>query len=184
MKKSIQYLEVVRPSIEFLLSQRISESIDKEIADTWDIVVTIFKSLNKYLSYDLLFSFQKCIALALCHTNPKIISQAQVILNLSSNLDEKTSKLLKKLGNVNKKSDDVEPNADAKPKQIKVAGSFLNRKSSSSSIPRKSTSSPIPRKSTASPIPHSFVSPATDKPKKQNSLPPDSDSQVSTLKIH
>lgn len=169
MKKSLQYLEVVRPSIEFLLSQKTSEFIEKEIADTWDTVVTIFKGVNKHLTYDLLSSFQKCIVLALCHTSPKIISQAQVILGLGSNLEQKASKLLTELGSFSKKSvvveskGDSKPKADAKSKQVKVSGSFLNRKS------------------TASPIPHSFVSPATNKPKKQTPVPPDPDSQVNPL---
>lgn len=128
-KKSIQYLQVIRPSIEFVLSQKADENLMKEIASTWDTVVTIFKGLNNNLTYDLLSSFQKSIVLALCHTCQEIISQALVILGLAENVDEKSRKLLGELGNITKTSMNIDSIGENKSKHTKIAGSFLNRKS-------------------------------------------------------
>lgn len=128
-KKSIQYLQVIRPSIEFILAQKGDENLMKEIASTWDTVVTIFKGLSNNLSYDLLSSFQKSIVLALCHTCQEIISQALVILTLADNVDEKSKKLLGELGNLTKASINIDTKVENKSKPTKIAGSFLNRKS-------------------------------------------------------
>lgn len=136
-KKAIQYLQVIRPSIEFILSQKVDENLIKEIASTWDTVVTIFKGLNNNLTYDLLSSFQKSIVLALCHTNQEIISQALVILGLAENVDEKSKKLLGELTNFTKTSVDIvdSKTETTKSKSNKIqSGSFLNRKSTTNLI--------------------------------------------------
>ena len=163
----MQYLETVRPSIEFILSRDTDENVGKEIAGVWETVATIFKGLNKYLTYDLLSTFQKSIVLALCHTNEEIVSQTQVILSMANDLDEKASKFLLDIARFKKKSANIDQKSENKPKQVKIAGSFLNRKSS------------------ASLTSHTFASPVTNKHKQKapqkTIVPSDSDSQVNLI---
>ncbi|XP_076381811.1 uncharacterized protein LOC117222982 isoform X2 [Megalopta genalis] len=137
-QKVISYLQVCRPAIELILSSKI-DTINKEIISTWETIVSIFKGLNKLVDYDLLLSYKKAIILALNHRNLGIQSQAVSLFDLMNVLsgnaksifqDIETETCKDKISRrreVTKKTDATEKS----PNQIKMVGSFLNRRSCS-----------------------------------------------------
>ncbi|EFN73980.1 Telomere-associated protein RIF1 [Camponotus floridanus] len=107
----------------------------QKVASMWDCVIKIFKGLNKQLDYELLSSFKETIIIAMNHSNPDLRSLTQSIFEVKDCLDsnakcivdeieEAIEKSYPKSDSVTKKKAETE-----QTKEIHIAGSFLNRKS-------------------------------------------------------
>ncbi|XP_078033803.1 uncharacterized protein LOC144468301 [Augochlora pura] len=137
-QKVISYLQVCKPAIELILSSKI-DATNKEIISTWETIVSIFKGLNKLVDYDLLLSYKKAIILALNHRNFGIQSQAVSLFDLMNVLSGNAKSIFQDIESETckdkisrrregtKKADATEKS----PNQIKMVGSFLNRRSGS-----------------------------------------------------
>ncbi|XP_012282506.1 telomere-associated protein RIF1 [Orussus abietinus] len=134
--KVTSYLMVVRPVIDLMLVSRPTEKLNKEVPNVWETVVSIFRGLNKQLSYDLLSAYRETITRAVSHSHPEIQEQAFLIFDIQENLEEKAKGLLAELSESLKlhpgKVDRVakKETEKAAPKQVKIVGSFLNRRPS------------------------------------------------------
>lgn len=114
----------------------------------WEYIVSIFKGLNKQLNHELLSSFKEIIIIAMNHPNPDLKPLTQSIFKVKDCLDSTAKCILDEIEETIKKphskSDSVtKKKAEAEQtKEIRIAGSFLNRKSANT----KSVSSKPPEK--------------------------------------
>ncbi|XP_076656705.1 uncharacterized protein LOC143361301 [Halictus rubicundus] len=137
-QKVISYLQVCRPAVELILSSKI-DLINKEVINTWETIVSIFKGLNKLVDYDLILSYKKAIILALSHRNLDVQNQAVSLFDLTNVLSGNAKSIFQEIEietgkdkisrrrDATKRSDVVEKSQN----QIKMVGSFLNRRSCS-----------------------------------------------------
>lgn len=104
----------------------------------WEIVISIFKGLGKSYSSEVLSLYKEIIIQSINHSNTEIATQTLSFLDDENNFDDKgqhivqeihkrikPDKLPFKLNNAEKKIEDKE----ISEKQVKMAGSFLNKKS-------------------------------------------------------
>ncbi|XP_035740331.1 telomere-associated protein RIF1-like isoform X1 [Vespa mandarinia] len=136
-KKAILCLQYVKPVIELVLVSSTGTSL-KEITNMWEIVISIFKGLEKSYSSEFLSLYKEIIIQSINHSNIEIATQTLSFLDEENNFDEKGQRMVQeihkrikpdklpfKLNNAEKKIEDNE----ISEKQMKMAGSFLNRKS-------------------------------------------------------
>ncbi|XP_012529406.1 telomere-associated protein RIF1 isoform X2 [Monomorium pharaonis] len=130
----VSYLHNCKSVIELILSSQIT-ALFKEIANTWEYMVSIFKGLNKQLDSELLSSYKQAIVIAMNHVNPDIKSLTQSIFEIKDSLDS-TAKCI--LDEIEKSKEKSHPKSDSvkkkkteigQTKEVRIAGSFLNRKS-------------------------------------------------------
>ncbi|KAK0174305.1 hypothetical protein PV327_010970 [Microctonus hyperodae] len=160
------YLDVLKPSIEHMLEFEYAVSVEKEIINTWEIVVIILRGLAQLLTHEFILSYQKAIILALCHKNNEISVQAMSLIDIKNNLNEEVKVLFDEFEKVaqNKlqnRQNSEQKNNDDSIKHVKITGSFLNRKVAS---------------------PRTVISTTKDNEKKKKSVvtlppPPEPDSQ-------
>ncbi|XP_076293103.1 uncharacterized protein LOC143215143 [Lasioglossum baleicum] len=137
-QKVISYLQVCRPTVELILSSK-TDRINGEVVSTWETIVSIFKGLNKLVDYDLMLSYKKAILLALNHRNVDIQNQAVSLFDLTNVLSKSAKSVFQEIGresgrdNISRKSDTRKENdvIEKAANQVKMAGSFLNRRSCS-----------------------------------------------------
>lgn len=104
----------------------------------WETIISIFKGLEKSYSSEFLSLYKEIIIQSINHSNIEIATHTLSFLDEENNFDDKgqcmvqeiqkrikPDKLPFKLNNAEKKIEDKEKSA----KQVKMAGSFLNRKS-------------------------------------------------------
>lgn len=104
----------------------------------WEIVISIFKGLGKSYSSEVLSLYKEIIIQSINHSNTEIATQTLSFLDDENNFDDKGQRMVQeihkrikpdklpfKLNNAEKKIEDKE----ISEKQVKMAGSFLNRKS-------------------------------------------------------
>ncbi|XP_017876374.1 telomere-associated protein RIF1-like [Ceratina calcarata] len=74
MEKVLPYLHVCKPAIESML-QTTLEELHKEVKNTWETVLIVFKGLDKEINSDLILLYKKAIIQALNHPYVEIQSQ-------------------------------------------------------------------------------------------------------------
>lgn len=106
-----------------------------QVANTWEYIVSIFKGLNKQLDRELLSSYKEAIVISMNHANPDIKALTQSIFEIKDNLDSTAKCILDEIERPKEKS---HPKSDSitkrktetgQTKEVRIAGSFLNRKS-------------------------------------------------------
>ncbi|XP_053989570.1 telomere-associated protein RIF1-like [Hylaeus volcanicus] len=131
--KVTSYLQVCKPVIELILSTE-QETGCKEIANTWEIIVTILKDLCKLINYDFALSFKKIIDLAVNHPNPDIQAQTTSLFE-TQNTSSNNAKVISEEKDASRRKttnelDTAKKNEDGKPSnQVKTVGNFSNRQS-------------------------------------------------------
>lgn len=130
------YLGVLKPSIEHMLEFEYPVSVEKEIINTWEIVVIILRGLTQLLTHEFILSYQKAIILALRHNNNEILAQAMSLIDIKNNLNEEVKVLFDEFEevaqNISRNRQNLEhKNDDASIKHVQITGSFLNRKAAS-----------------------------------------------------
>lgn len=114
----------------------------------WEYIISIFKGLNKQLNHELLSSFKEAIIIAMNHPNPALKSLTQSIFEVKDCLDSTAKCILDEIKETiektHSKSDSItKKKAETEQtKEIRIAGSFLSRKSANI----KSVSSKLPEK--------------------------------------
>ncbi|KYQ52784.1 Telomere-associated protein RIF1, partial [Trachymyrmex zeteki] len=145
LQKIVSYLYNCKSVMELILSSKVAGLI-KEVAVTWECIVSIFKGLKK-LDHELLSSYKHAIITALHHTNLEIKYSALSIFEIRDNLDSAGKCILDEIEKLQEKPcikpDTKKKTQTAETKQVHIAGSFFNRKSSIT----KSVSSKPPEKS-------------------------------------
>ncbi|KAG5333581.1 RIF1 protein, partial [Acromyrmex heyeri] len=150
LQKITSYLYSCKSVMELILSSKVTGLV-KEVTATWECIVSIFKGLKK-LDHELLSSYKHAIVTALHHTNLNIKYSAQSILKIRNNLDSTAKCILDEIEKLHteklKEKPYIKPDVKKKTqtgetKEMHIAGSFLNRKSSIT----KSVSSKSPEKS-------------------------------------
>ncbi|CAD1476498.1 unnamed protein product, partial [Heterotrigona itama] len=91
-EKVILYLQICKPAIELIL-----QSEYKEVVNTWESIIIIFKGLGKLINYDLLSSYKKLIIQALNHTNHDIQNQTTSLFELKSVLSDSCRLVLEEI---------------------------------------------------------------------------------------
>nr|XP_031848183.1 telomere-associated protein RIF1 [Nomia melanderi] len=136
-QKVISYLQVCKPTVEQILSSKLEE-ISKEVLNTWEIIVSILKGLNKLVDYDLILSYKKAIIFALNHKNLAIQNQTVSLFDIMNVLSGNAKSILQEIemeagkDKISRKSDGTKKSDLIKSSnQIKMVGSFLNRRSCS-----------------------------------------------------
>ncbi|XP_043252693.1 telomere-associated protein RIF1-like isoform X1 [Colletes gigas] len=135
--KVISYLHVWKPVIELILSSEL-ETLFKEIETTWEVIISIFKGLNKLVDYDLISSYKKVMIQALNHSNVGIQTQTLSLFEIEDELSSNAKSVLEEIKkNTSKGKIPTKPNISKKkeparnlPNQVKIVGSFLTRDSS------------------------------------------------------
>lgn len=109
-----------------------------QIANTWEAIVSIFKGLNKLVTYDLISCYKKAIVQGLNHSNLEIQTHTLSLFEIQNSLSSDAKLILEEIekdtsnikilnkSNIQKKNDYV----GKLPNQVKMVGSFLNRESS------------------------------------------------------
>ncbi|KAG7210962.1 hypothetical protein KM043_016334 [Ampulex compressa] len=136
-RKVVTYLQACKPAVELMLTSE-SKTLYKEIANTWETVISIFKGLNQSVNYDLLSSYKNAIIHAFNHPNMDINIQAISVLDIHDVVNNSARCILEELEkevkkdnvhikfeNIKKKKEDT----GKLTKAVKVVGSFLNKKS-------------------------------------------------------
>ncbi|XP_043494330.1 telomere-associated protein RIF1-like isoform X2 [Polistes fuscatus] len=139
-KKALLCLQYLRSVIETVLISSAETSL-KESIGLWETILIIIKGLDKSYSSEFLLVFKEVIIKSVNHSNMEIATHTLSFLQEENNFDDKEKsviqeihnkikpdKLLFKLNDEGNKLEDKEKSA----KQVKMAGSFLNRKSASS----------------------------------------------------
>ncbi|KAF7396001.1 hypothetical protein HZH68_010051 [Vespula germanica] len=137
LKKAVLCLQYVKPVIELVLISSTGTSL-KETTNLWETIISIFKGLEKSYSSEFLSLYKEIIIQSINHSNMEIATHTLSFLGEENNFDDKgqcivqeiqkrikPDKLPFKLNNAEKKIGDKEKST----KQMKMAGSFLNRKS-------------------------------------------------------
>lgn len=142
-QRVVLYLRNCRSVIELILSSQIT-TLFKEVASTWECIVSIFKGLNKQLDGELLSMYKEAIVIAMNHANPDIKALTQSIFEIKDSLDSTAKCILDEIERPKEKS---HPKSDSamkrktetgQMKEVRMAGSFLNRKSViTKSVPSK-----------------------------------------------
>ncbi|XP_011698033.1 PREDICTED: telomere-associated protein RIF1 isoform X2 [Wasmannia auropunctata] len=133
-QRVVSYLHYSKSVIELILSSPTTE-LFKEVANTWEYVVSIFKGLNKELDHKLLSSYKKSITIAINHANSDIRSLTQNIFEIKDSLDSSAKCILDEIEMPKEKSHSKSNSVTKKKtetgqaKEVRIAGSFLNRKS-------------------------------------------------------
>ncbi|XP_076234263.1 uncharacterized protein LOC143179108 [Calliopsis andreniformis] len=135
-QKVVSYLQASKSVVELIIKSDI-ESLHKEVANTWDTVISILKGLNKLLDYDLLLSYKTAILHALNHPNLDIQLQTVSFFEIRNVLSGDAKVILEEVekeANKNKasiESDIIEKDdlTETLPNQVNMVGSFLNRES-------------------------------------------------------
>ncbi|KAI4480049.1 hypothetical protein M0804_010410 [Polistes exclamans] len=140
--KALLCLEYLRSIIEIVLISSVGTSL-KESIGLWETILIIIKGLDKSISSEFLLLFKEVIIKSVNHSNMEIAMHTLSFLQEENNFDDKEKiiiqeihnkikpdKLLFKLNDEGNKLEDKEKSA----KQVKMAGSFLNRKSASSKV--------------------------------------------------
>ncbi|XP_076177307.1 uncharacterized protein LOC143151700 isoform X2 [Ptiloglossa arizonensis] len=129
----ISYLQFCKPAIELILAFE-----SETIANTWEAIVSIFKGLNKLVTYDLISCYKKAIVQGLNHSNLEIQTHTLSLFEIQNSLSSDAKLILEEIekdtsnikilnkSNIQKKNDYV----GKLPNQVKMVGSFLNRESS------------------------------------------------------
>ncbi|XP_034952026.1 telomere-associated protein RIF1 [Chelonus insularis] len=141
-EKIIIYLGIINSTIENMLKIKAPESIQKEIINTWETVVLIFRGLFKMLTFNFLNLYRETIKLGLLHANAEIASETLSLIDIKKDLDDKSRDLLenieseaKKMMNTKKISREVKNDTVVNiTKPVKVIGSFFNRQFTSSKV--------------------------------------------------
>ncbi|XP_076766359.1 uncharacterized protein LOC143433108 isoform X2 [Xylocopa sonorina] len=95
-EKIVPYLQVCKPAIKLMLQSEL-EILHKEIASTWEIVVSIFKGLGKQMDHNLLLSYKTLIIQALNHPSLDIQIQTVSLFKLQNILSGKTKLILEEI---------------------------------------------------------------------------------------
>ncbi|XP_072767037.1 uncharacterized protein [Anoplolepis gracilipes] len=133
-QKVISYLHSCKSVIKSILASQI-KTLYKEVANMWEYIVSIFKGLNKQVNHELLSSFKEIIIIAMNHPNPDLKSLTQSIFEVKDCLDSTAKCILEEIEKTieksHSKSDSVtkRKSETEQTKDIRMAGSFLNRKS-------------------------------------------------------
>ncbi|XP_011877045.1 PREDICTED: telomere-associated protein RIF1-like isoform X2 [Vollenhovia emeryi] len=152
LPRVVSYLHNCKSIIKLVLSSQ-TTVLFKEVANTWEYIVSIFKGLNKQLDHKLLSSYKEAIVIAMNHPNLNIRSLTQSIFEIKDNLDSTAKCILDEIkkpkGKSHAKSDSAsKKKAEAgQAKEVHVAGSFLNRKSAttkSAKPPEKNDKNTLP----------------------------------------
>ncbi|XP_026828469.1 telomere-associated protein RIF1 isoform X2 [Ooceraea biroi] len=120
--------------IELALASQ-TKALFKEIASTWEVIVSIFKGLNRQLNHKVLSSYKDSIVLAMDHPSPDIKSLAQSIFEVKDSLDGSAKRILSEIEETLEKSKSKSDSSTKKKtetgqtKEVRIAGSFLSRKS-------------------------------------------------------
>ncbi|XP_043271304.1 telomere-associated protein RIF1 isoform X2 [Venturia canescens] len=136
-QKVLFYLKATSQSVELMLKTDAEDVVVKEITSTWETIVSILRGLSADLDENFLQSYRHIISLSLKHSCPEISSQSVGILDLKENVKENAKSILAELAQEWKKTSIKDPTkskvdkTDRMPKAARVAGSFLNRKSTS-----------------------------------------------------
>ncbi|KAL6261612.1 hypothetical protein P5V15_006699 [Pogonomyrmex californicus] len=145
-QKVVLYLHKCKSVIELILKLQ-SMELFKEIANTWEYIISIFKGL-KQSDHELFSSYKEAIVIAMNHANPDIKSLTQSIFEIKDSFNS-TAKCI--LDEIEKSREKSHPKFDSiskkkieteQTKEVRIAGSFLNKKS----ITPKSVSSKPPEK--------------------------------------
>ncbi|KYN11345.1 Telomere-associated protein RIF1 [Trachymyrmex cornetzi] len=137
LQKITSYLYSCKSVMELILSSTAAGLVG-EVSATWECIVSIFKGLKK-LDHELLSSYKHAIVTALHHTNLNIRYSAQSILKIRDNLDSTAKSILDEIAKLHtnklKEKPYIKPDTKKKTqtgetKEMHIAGSFLNRKSS------------------------------------------------------
>ncbi|CAL7933927.1 unnamed protein product [Xylocopa violacea] len=95
-EKIVPYLQVCKSAIEIMLQSEL-EILYKEIASTWEIVISIFKGLGKQIDHNLLLSYKTLIIQALNHPSLDIQIQTVSLFKLQNILSDKTKLILEEI---------------------------------------------------------------------------------------
>lgn len=133
-EKALFYMKETRPTIELMLKTDAEENLVKEITSTWETIVSILRGLSTMLDANFLTFYRDTILVALKHPNAEISSQALSVLEMKDNLEEAARAILVELSQEAKKSlakKEIKIKSDkviSSLKNVKITGSFLNRK--------------------------------------------------------
>lgn len=103
-----------------------------QVANTWECIVSIFKGL-KELDYELISSYKEVIIIGRTHPNPSIKALTRCIFEIETNNCDSTGQcMLEELRKIIETSFSTKSDTKKKTeteKEVRIAGSFLNRKS-------------------------------------------------------
>ncbi|KOX79489.1 Telomere-associated protein RIF1 [Melipona quadrifasciata] len=114
-EKVILYLQVCKPAIELML-----QSEYKEVINTWESIIIIFKGLGKLINYDLLSSYKKLIIQALNHINHDIQNQTTSLFELQSVLSDSCKLILEEIERESRKNKILNESEITKTKNDKI----------------------------------------------------------------
>ncbi|KAK1129475.1 hypothetical protein K0M31_019201 [Melipona bicolor] len=114
-EKVILYLQVCKPAIELML-----QSEYKEVTNTWESIIIIFKGLGKLINYDLLSSYKKLIIQALNHINHDIQNQTTSLFELQSVLSDSCKSVLEEIERESRKNMILNESEITKTKNDKI----------------------------------------------------------------
>ncbi|XP_071567405.1 uncharacterized protein [Temnothorax nylanderi] len=144
LQRVVSYLRNCKSVVKLMLSSQ-TKALFKEVANTWEYIVSIFKGL-KQLDHELLSLYKEAITIAMNHANPEIRSLTQSIFDIRDNLNS-TAKCI--LDEIKKPKEKTQAKSDSvtkkkaeteQVKEVHTAGSFLNRKSTTTkSVSSKSS---------------------------------------------
>lgn len=108
-----------------------------QIANTWEYIISIFKGLTKQFDHKFLLLYEEIIVIALTHTYPNIRALTRCIFDIKDQFSVAAKCILEKIENevcyvTSTKSDSATKKTTeaGQAKEVRIAGSFLNRKSS------------------------------------------------------
>ncbi|XP_024886472.1 telomere-associated protein RIF1-like isoform X2 [Temnothorax curvispinosus] len=123
LQRVVSYLRNCKSVVKLMLSSQ-TKALFKEVANTWECIISIFKGLNKQLDHELLSLYKEAITLAMNHANPEIRSLTQSIFEIRDNLNSTAKCILDEI----------------KKPSVTALVSFLNRKSTTTkSVSSKSS---------------------------------------------
>ncbi|KAG8034172.1 hypothetical protein G9C98_001256 [Cotesia typhae] len=123
------HLTVLRSCIEVMLKINVPECV-KEVVNTWETVVIILKGLWSCLTTEFIDSYREALINALCHTNHEIAAQTMTFLDHTEPISEDVKQVLNEIElEALKKMGSLVKTDEGEKKHVRVAGSFLGRKS-------------------------------------------------------